>query len=161
ADAHEHDDRVVGPSADLGQLVMAGRDCVGGCDTAVGQRDAGDGGNGVRARDSGHDLHLDSGLPAGDDLLSSTSEDEGVPTLEAHDAATAAGLLDEDVVDPRLRDRVVARVLADVDDLRVEGLASVLGELVEDRARDDAVGEDDIGRIQVGQYGTGMQAEVP
>src|SRR5699024_2932701 len=148
-------------SADLGQLVMAGRDCVGGCDTAVGQRDAGDGGNGVRARDSGHDLHLDSGLPAGDDLLSPTSEDEGVPTLEADDAATAAGVLDEDVVDPRLRDRAVARVLADGDDLRVEGLASVLGERVEARARAEAVGDDDIGRFQCAQTGHGQQAEVP
>src|SRR5699024_1871433 len=111
ADAHEHDDRVVGPAADLGQLVVAGRDRVGGRDTAVGQRDAGDGGNRVRARDSGHDLHLDSGLPAVEDLLSPASEDEGVPTLEADDAATAAGLFDEDVVDPRLRDRVMARCL--------------------------------------------------
>src|SRR5699024_566957 len=160
ADAHEHDDRVVGAAADLGQLVMAGRDRVGGRDTAVGQRDAGDGGNGVRARDSGHDLHLDSGLPAGDDLLSPAPEDEGVPAFEADYAATAEGLFDEDLADPALRHRVVARLLADVDDLRVEGLAPLLRELVEDRARTEAVGDDDIGRFQGAHTGHGQQAEV-
>src|SRR5699024_7234487 len=120
------------------------------------QRDAGDGGNRVRARDSGHDLHLDSGLPAVEDLLSPASEDEGVPTLEADDAATAAGLFDEDVVDPRLRDRV----LADVEDLRVQGPAPLGFELVDDRPRAEAVGDDDIGRFQAAQTGHGQHTEV-
>src|SRR5699024_3716407 len=110
--------------------------------------------------DSGHDLHLDSGLPAVEALLSPTSADEGVPALEADDAATAAGLFDEDVVDPRLRDRVVARALADVDDLRVQGPAPLGFGLVDDRPRAEAVGDDDIGRFEAAQTGHGQHAEV-
>src|SRR5699024_2779339 len=118
------------------------------------------GGNGVRARDSGHDLHLDSGFPAGDDLLSPTPEDEGVPALEADDAAAAAGLFDQDLVDPRLRDRVVSRVLADVDDLRIQRPAPLGFELFDDRPRAETVGDDDIGRFQSAQTGHGQQTEV-
>src|SRR5699024_11908413 len=86
--------------------------------------------------------------------------DDGVHALETDDAATAAGLFDEDVVDPRLRDRVVARVRADVVDLRIQGPAPLGLEPVDDRPRAEAVGDDDIGRFQAAQTGHGQQTEV-
>src|SRR5262249_61166241 len=51
------------------------------------------------------------------DLLGEPAEDRRVTALEADDAATAAGAIDQQPVDLRLAHAVAARRLAGVDDL--------------------------------------------
>ena len=70
------------------------------------------------------------------------AQDVGVPALEAHHAVALERLFDEDPVDLRLRDRVVAWGLADFDD------PDVRGEFVQESARAQAVGDDDVGLAQ-------------
>ena len=151
---------MIASPADLGQLVVTGHDRVRGGDASVGERDSGDRGNGVRAGHPGNDADIDSGGPAGDDFLSPTSEDERVPALESDDPVAELGLSDEDVVDSALRHRMVSRQLPHVDDLRVEGCATIGFELIDDRPGAEAVGHDDIGAFQCAQTGDGEQSEI-
>ncbi len=52
-------------------------------------------------------------------LLASASEDEGVAALEACHRVSLEGLVDKDLVDLALGKRVVAALLADVDEAGV------------------------------------------
>src|SRR5699024_154452 len=64
------------------------------------------------------------------------------------------------VIDPALRHRMVPRQLADVDDLRLQGCATIGFELIDDRPGAEAVGHDDIGAFQCAQTGDGEQPEI-
>ena len=71
-------------------------------------------------------------------------EDEGVAALEADDALAEPGVVDEELVDALLADRVVAGGLPDVDDLDVGA------EGAQQPARAQPVGDDDVCRRQEG-----------
>src|SRR5699024_8206276 len=142
------------------QLVVTGHDRVRGGDASVGERDSGDCGNGVRAGHPGNDADIDSGGPAGDDLLSPTSEDERVPALETDDPVAHLRLCAEDVVDPALRHRMVPRLLPDVDDPGIQRCTTFGFELIDDGPGTEAVGHDDIGPLQCAQTGDGEQSQV-
>jgi len=104
----------------------------------VGHGDPGGRGYGHRGRHPGD--HLD-GNPVGrtvDRLLTASAEDERVAALEPDDVAAKPGVLDEDLVDPHLRNRVVTGRFADVDDLHVRA------QRVEQVARSEPVGDDDV-----------------
>ena len=81
------------------------------------------------------------------ELLAAAAEDVRVAALEAHDRLAVAGELDEQRVDRVLRHGVVAGQLADVDDLGAQ-LDALGGESVEHAAGAEAVGDDDVGRLE-------------
>ena len=111
-------------------------------DAAVGDRDAGQGGDGDRAgqpRDHGDRY---AGLPAGHDLLVAAAEDEAVAALEPDHPLAGPRPVDEDPVDLLLLRRPAARQLRDVDQLDVRG------QLAEQLARGQPVGDHDVGLHQ-------------
>ena len=81
------------------------------------------------------------------ELLAAAAEHVRVAALEAHDALALAGELHEQGVDGVLRHGVVARELADVDDLGAQ-LDAVGGETVEHGAGAEPVGDDDVGALR-------------
>ena len=83
-----------------------------------------------------------AGLAARQHLLEAAAEHEGVAALEPHHPLAGAGAVDEHRVDLLLRRRTAARQLGHVDELDVGA------ELVEQRARRQPVGHDDVGRGQ-------------
>ena len=144
-DAHEQDDRRGHRRVPQG-VERRGRTVVRGChderrrDPSVRHRDPGGGRYRHGGRHTRH--HLDRNPVGGavDRLLATPAEDEGVTPLEPHDVAAEPGMLDEDLVDPGLRDRVVARRLPHVDDLDVGT------QHVEQVAWAEPVGDDDVRR---------------
>src|ERR1035437_1237441 len=86
-------------------------------DAAVSQRNTGQFRGGNRGRHTGHDLDLDSGLSAGDDLFHAASEHERVSAFEPDYDTTLARRTDQDVVDLLLSSEPSARDLRDVNDL--------------------------------------------
>ena len=141
--AHEEDEagRAVDDARDggIGQAGHGHGRHAGAHSATVGQRDAGRGRGGERELTPGT---TSTGTPCAAQargLLAAAAEQERVAALEPDHAAAALGLLDEDPVDLVLRHGVVARGLADVDDLDVGG------ELVEQAARAEPVGDHDVG----------------
>jgi hypothetical protein len=102
----------------------------------VRHRDAGVGGDRHRGAHPGHDLERDPGLREGQRLLAAPAEHERVAALQAHHEPTGAGVLDQERVDPGLRQAVGARVLARED---AEGARR---RLVEQRRVDQAIVDD-------------------
>ena len=103
-------------------------------------------------------MDLDPGGAQGFDLLAAASEDERVAAFQAHDALAQAGLLQQQVVDLRLRHGMVRALLADI-----EAVGVAAGQ-VHDPVADEAVIDDDVGlgqkaqrleRQQFGIAGTG------
>src|SRR5262249_58893491 len=84
---------------------------------ARSEGDAGWGRGGGRRGDAGDDFEVDARRAHRLDLLGESAEDRRVTALEADDAATAAGAIDQQPVDLRLAHAVAARRLAGVDDL--------------------------------------------
>jgi len=77
-------------------------------DAAIGRRRDGGG-------DAGDLLKGHAGPGQRLQLLSAPAEDEGVAPLQPHHAVARLGLLQQDLVDPVLGDRVAGRLLAHVD----------------------------------------------
>ena len=109
-------------------------------DAAVGHRDPEAGRDGDGGGEAGHDGDRHVGGGAGEHLLEAAAEDEVVAALEADDALAGAGAVDDHLVDGVLRRRAAAGQLGDVDQLDVGA------ELVEQLARREPVGDDDVGR---------------
>ena len=122
------------------QVAGDDRELVG--DAAVGDRDAGDGGDGDRAGQARDDRDRDAGLAAGEHLLVAAAEDEVVAALEPHHPLAGQRALDDQPVDLLLLGRAAARQLGDVDQLDVGG------QLAEQLARREPVGDDDVGLHQ-------------
>src|SRR6478609_3046170 len=139
-DTHEQDERVVAARREHRDVLVARDDGEAARDAAVGHGYAGRRGHADSARHAGHHLDPNAVCLAGVALLAAAAEDVGVAALEAHDAEAALGLLDEEVVDARLRHRVVAGGLADVDD------AYRGRQPVDDGAGRETVDDDDVGR---------------
>ena len=76
---------------------------------------------------------------AGLELFEPAAEHEGVPSLQPDDAASGAGVIDEDPVDLLLRLGAPPRQLPDVDDL------DRAGQVVEEVSRAESVGNHDVG----------------
>ena len=96
--------------------------------------------DGDGAGDAGDDGAGDARLGECLELLHAAAEDVGVAALEPHDDLALLGAVDEELVDPLLRDGVVVGLLADVDHLDVGG------ELGQDGLRREPVEHDDVGR---------------
>ena len=159
ADAHEQHDGVIARAADGGDLVVRGDDGERGRDAAVGEGDAGDGRHRDRTRHAGDHLDVDAVRAAMRQLLQAAAEHVRIAALQPHDLPALAGELDEQRVDGVLRHGMVSGSLADVDDLGGERVA-LRRQPVEDRARAEAVGHDDVGLLQGAQAAQGEQAHV-
>ena len=90
----------------------------------------------------GHHLHRHTGGPAGQDLLTTTPEDETVTALETGDRQTPLRPVDEDPVDLLLWHRMAPRRLADIDDLHP------VTDPARETRRTEPVVHDHIGRLQ-------------
>ena len=86
---------------------------------AVGQRNAGVGGDAGRRRDAGHDLEIDAVVVQGFDLFTAAAEDVGIAALEPHHALAGPGQAHQQIVDFFLRQRMVAALLAGVKQFRI------------------------------------------
>ena len=106
---------------------------------AVGDRDAGQRGDGDRAGDAGDHLDGDARGHAGLELLHAAAEHERIAALEPHDPLAGERVLDQQRVDLLLRHRAAPRQLRGVDDLDVGGQRG------EQRLRRQVVGHDDVG----------------
>ena len=142
---------VVGEVAELG---VAGDDTETVGDAAVGDRDARCGRDRDGAGHARHDLDLDAGVAAGDELLTAATEDVRIAALEPHDDLALLGPVDQDLVDLLLRDRVMIGHLADVDDL------DVWGQLGEHAVRCEPVDHDDIGLREESATACGQQPRI-
>ena len=107
---------------------------------AVGDGDAGRRGHGDGARHAGHDLDRDAVRLAREPLLAAAPEHVGVAALEPHDPRPRCASSTRMRVDPVLRDRVVSRGLADVDDPHRRGQPG------DDPPRCQPVEDHDVGR---------------
>ena len=124
-------------------------------DTTVRDRDAHGGGHrdgGGQPRDH-RDRH--AGGLAGQHLLVAPAEHEAVPALEAHHPLALAGPGDDDLVDGLLGGGAAARQFGHVDQLDVGG------QLVEQLARCQPVGDHDVGRGQGVPRGDRRELRVP
>ena len=124
-------------------------------DPALGQRDAGQDRHGDRRADARHHRDLHTGRTTGMQLLAAAPVDERVPALEPHDDLSLLRPLDEEPVDLRLRHRVAARGLPDVDDLDVRW------KTLEQPRRAQPVGHHDVGTGEGLRRGERDQAGVP
>ena len=88
-------------------------------------------------------------------FLAAATEDERVPTLQAHDTTTRLRLLEHDLVDAALAYRVTAGLLADADAIRI-----ATGER-EHLGRDEPVVQDHVGFLQRTQGIQGEQPRIP
>jgi hypothetical protein len=113
----------------------------------------GDGNSAERGRreggaDAGHDLERDARSGQGERFFAASSEDEGVASLEPHDALAATGGANHHGVDGGLIDRGGSRALSDVDPTRSGGE-------IDDGLGDEGVVEDEIrfSQAEEGPYG--------
>ena len=148
--AHEEDERVdacrelvpADVALALRRVFMAGDDGERRRDAAVRDGDAGIGRHRDGRRDARHDLERQAVLLEQQPLLAAAAEDKRVAALEAHDRLALFCLIDEQLVDVRLLHRVVARGLADVDELRIARRPA------EDAVIREAVVDDNLGLLQ-------------
>ena len=124
-------------------------------EAAVRDGDAGIGRHRDGRRDARHDLERQAVLLEQQPLLAAAAEDKRVAALEAHDRLAFFCLIDEQLVDVRLLHRVVARGLADVDELRIARRPA------EDAVIREAVVDDDLGLLQAVHCLEADEAVVP
>ena len=72
-----------------------------------------------RTRDAGHDLAVDAGFDAGEQLFGAATEDERVATFEPHHAFSLLRKGNQQRIDLVLRQRVVVRSFAGLDHLDI------------------------------------------
>jgi hypothetical protein len=133
---------------------MAGDDGELVGDTPVGDRDAGGGGHTDRTGDAGHHGHRDACLGEGDQLLHAPAEDIGVAALEPDHELPGLGVVDQGGVDGLLRHEATVGDLGRVDDLDLRA------QLVQEFARGEAVGDDDVGLGEQAAAANGDQVRV-
>ena len=124
----------------------------------MGDRDAGVGRASNRRRNARHDLDRNARRDQLLGLFAAATEDEWIAAFEAHDALPLLRLVDEQLIDLVLRQRVCAGPLADIHDLGRRR------ETIDDVGGDKRVDGDEIGvgdqfrgsdREKTGVAGTG------
>ncbi len=116
-------------------------------------RDAAGERRGERARHAGHDIDVDAVRMAGQVFLPPAAEQVRIAALEAHHPPPGPRLTHENRVDLALRNGVMVRALADVDDL---------GAQIETRQfvpRAKAIGDDDVRLLELAQGTQRQQVE--
>ena len=121
---------------------VAGHESDGGGVLAMGEGDAGVGGDAERGGDSGDDLESDAGIGEGLGLFAAAAEDEGVAALEADDGQSTAGALDQHAADFILGEFVGGLLFADID-----AFGARRGEF-EESGRGEVVVEDGVGESE-------------
>ena len=106
-------------------------------------------------RDARHDLKRQAVLLEQQTLFAAAAEDEGIAALEAHDCLALFRLVDEQLIDVRLLHRVVARRLADVDELGITRRPA------EDAIIREAVVDNNLGALQAVDCLEADEAVVP
>ena len=118
------------------------------------QRNPGVGGASIRGCDAGHHFEMDTGLVQRFQFLTAATEHERIATLEPHHARAAAGMVDQQAMDPGLIDARSLRLFADIDHLRIAARHR------QDFGADQMVVQDHVGFVQGAQCAQGQQAGI-
>ena len=111
----------------------------------MGQRYAGVGRAADRRRDARHDVVVDAGRAQILEFLAAPAKDERIAAFQADDAVAALGVFAQQPMDGFLGDAVSASGFSDFDQLRLAARQ------LEDFRADQAVVQDDVGRLQRAQ----------
>ncbi len=120
----------------------------------MGDRDARRSGDGHRRTHPRHHFDPYAVLPAYQSFFATAAENEGVAAFQSHDPLAGASVLDQERIDAVLGDPVPSGRFAHVDDLDVGR------EVIQDAARAEPIGDDDIGVHQGRPASQGEQPRV-